>query len=617
MSQLARFEQPLRRVLVVDAGSRCLKLALVERCLGRLRILREQALDLQAEGLVSADEITAHLHTTIAEWGRPPVALTLPQHLSTSQLIDLPAAPESEIRRLITEETKRLSGVSESAIIYDFVQVAAAAPNRQQYWVSLCQEGDIREQIRRLGLEAEDICEVTTPANGLLAAFRASAPGTPNAVLVQVGAQSTVVVLLLAGQGVFASNYPVGGDFFTRAVAHQRHCGVEPAEDYKRTHNLFHGPHALPEFPAVVDGWLAELIRHLQEWFEAHPGVTLNLKSFDFVVCGGVFSQPGLPAYLNERSGLKFKAWLELAATGTLAPATGFEAAFGTALQALGRSAQPTSLLPPDRRAAWHRRLARQLIECASTALLGALFLVLAIGTWQQARLASRKEALLAKVETALEQVQAKDTLTDALLAGYDELRPLLERQQQTINTLKTLALLEQTRSNRTFWYVLLADQQSYFTLPLPVADTNAPAASGAGLRHGPAALTNFATGAAAALTNAPAARPAFIAELCIPEEAEAARRTLSQLVADLKLDPLYARVDSLPDDLRRNLADPKALLPDHHFALALELADAQWQRPALPRRAFSPGGTNGAARASSRPPRFGAENPEATSYLP
>ena len=63
MSQLARFEPPLRRVLVVDAGSRCLKLALVERCLGRLRILREQALDLQAEGLVSADEITAHLHT--------------------------------------------------------------------------------------------------------------------------------------------------------------------------------------------------------------------------------------------------------------------------------------------------------------------------------------------------------------------------------------------------------------------------------------------------------------------------------------------------------------------------------------------------------------------------
>ena len=101
MSKLARFEPPLRRVLVVDAGSRCLKLALVERCLGRLRILREQAIDLQAEGLVSADEITAHLHATVAEWGRPPVALTLPQHLSTSQLIDLPAAAESGISAVI------------------------------------------------------------------------------------------------------------------------------------------------------------------------------------------------------------------------------------------------------------------------------------------------------------------------------------------------------------------------------------------------------------------------------------------------------------------------------------------------------------------------------------
>ena len=614
MSKLARFEPPLRRVLVVDAGSRCLKLALVERCLGRLRILREQAIDLQAEGLVGAEEITTHLQATIEQWGRPPVALTLPQHLSTSQVIDLPAAPESEIRRLISEETKRLSGVSESAIIYDFVRIASTVPNRQQYWVSLCQEGDIREQIRRLGLEDEDICEVTTPANALLAAFRVSAPNTLNAVLVQVGAQSTVVVLVLAGQGVFASNYPVGGDFFTRALAQQRHCGVETAEDYKRTHNLFHGPHALPEFPAVVDGWLAELIRHLQEWFEAHPGVTLHLKSFDFVVSGSAFSQPGLPAYLNERSGLKFKAWLEAAETGTLAPATGFEAAFGTALQALGRSAQPTSLLPPDRRAAWHRRLTRQVIECASIAVLGALFLVLVLGSWQQWRLLSRKEVLLGKVQTALEQAKAKDTLTDSLLAGYDELRPLLERQQQTINTLGTLALLQQTRSNRSFWYVLLADQQSYFTLPLPVTDTNLPAG---GARHSPAALTNLTAVAAAALTNAPSARPAFIAELCIPEEAEAARRTLSQLVANLKQDPLYARVDSLPDDLRRNLADPKALLPDHHFALALELADAQWPRPSLPRRLTASGNTNGTARATSRPPRFGPENPEAPYSFP
>ena len=104
----------MRRVLALDAGSRCIKLLLAESDFGRLRSLKEELVDLQAEGLVAAEELQTHLQATLEEWGRPPLALILPQHASVSQVIDLPLAPESEVARLIQDETVKLSGVSEA-----------------------------------------------------------------------------------------------------------------------------------------------------------------------------------------------------------------------------------------------------------------------------------------------------------------------------------------------------------------------------------------------------------------------------------------------------------------------------------------------------------------------
>lgn len=597
-SPLTRLEPPLRRVLAIDAGTRCLRLAVVEATWRRVTILREQALDLAAEGLVSPEEIATHLQTFLEAWGRPPIALTLPQHLSTSQLIDLPPVADSEVRRLIEEETKRLSGVSESAIIFDYSPVAPIIPNRQHYWVSLCQEGEIRDQISRLGLEEEDICEVTTTATALLTAFHAAMPQASRAVLVHAGAQSTVVVIILGGRGVFATSFPVGGDFFTRAVAGQLKCAVETAENLRQNKNLLTGEDALAGFPAVVDGWLAELLRQLQEWSKDHPGAAPELKAFDLFVSGGVFSQPGLLPYLETRSGLPFKSWLSAAQVGTVAPGNGYEVAFGTALQALGRSPQPASLLPPDRRAAWRRRLTRQLVECASLGMLLVVLFVLLFGAWQQSSLLRRKQALLDQVRQALQQAQETETLTDSLLAEYEELRPLLERQQQTDTTLQTLALLEQARSNRPYWYVLLADQQTYFTQPLPVVPTNAPGATNPPAAP-PRRLPPWLAGSA---TNLSPARPGFIAELCIPEPPDAARRTFGDLVSGLQPDPLFSRVDSLSDDLRRELADPSVLLSNRHFALALDLANAQWPRPVLSRSRATNGPANGTGNRYSRP---------------
>src|SRR5512133_3944131 len=89
-SKAPRFVPPVRRVLALDSGSRRLKLLLAESDFGRLRILKEELIDLQAEGLVSAEEIKTHLQTALENWGAPALALVIPEHLSISQVVDLP-----------------------------------------------------------------------------------------------------------------------------------------------------------------------------------------------------------------------------------------------------------------------------------------------------------------------------------------------------------------------------------------------------------------------------------------------------------------------------------------------------------------------------------------------
>jgi hypothetical protein len=523
-------------------------------------------------------------------------------------VIDLPVAPESEVDKLIAEESIKLSGVSESRIVYDFVRIEAPERDRQQFWVTLCQEGEIRERISRLGIEQEDLCEVTTTANALIAAYGTTTPSSTRAILVHLGAQTTVVVILLAGQGAFASSFQMGGDFFTRALARQRNCAENLAEALKWEKNFLAGPDASAEFCATVDGWVAELKRQLSEWFEHHPSASSATPAFELVASGGGFDQPGLLEYLRTQSALPLQPWTRTGEPSSAAPEKGFEVAFGAALQALGHVRQPISLLPDDFRQAWQKRLGRQRLDLASLALVAVCVLVLALGTWHKLSLFTAKNALLQKVQAGQMSVDANDAFTGDLIAEYDSLRPILAAQQNTADTLRTMALLQQTRSNHSFWYVLLADQQSYLSQPPALASTNRPAKTnllGSAIevpRLGPQSVRPLTP----TLTNAAPARPGFIAELCVPGDAEASRQALSELVNGLKQQRLFSKVDLLSDDLRRNLADAKVTLPDRDFVLALDFAETDFQQPVRWRRS-----------GANRPPSKRAARPAWTTSEP
>lgn len=585
-----RFEPPLRRVVAVDAGTRGIRLLLVESRFGRVRLARQETLDLQAEGLVAAEELQAHLHKTLMDWGRPPVALAVAESNAISQLIQLPPVSEPEARQLLAAETVKLAGINESAVIHDFCRATADQPGRQSYWVTFAREAEIEAAIARLGLEQQEFREITTTANALLTAWQATQPATAGTVvLVDLGAAATTLVVVQNGCGVFASSFPVGGEHFTQALARLQGGSIEQAEELKRSTNLFTGAQAQAGFIAVVRNWAAELPRQMQEWSGFQAQFMTNAR---WISSGGGFAQPGLRDFCAEQLGIKFQVWPAPSAErgGPAAPAGG-EIAYGTALLALGLGNISASLLPGERRVAWRHRLSRQRLEFANTLVLALVFLVLVIGIGRQLALVRHKEALTDKVLAGLEAWQQQQQLGAELVTSYDQLRPLLERQQATRDTLQSLALLPVARSNLPLWFVLVADQQSYFAPPAAVAATNRPASE----------LTlEGEFGWRREVTNASPARPGLIAELSLPGDAAGGRSNVSLVVNALKRDAMFGRVDLLSEDLRRSLADPKVVVPERHFALALDFAETAFQPVA---RRLRGGVTNRPGRLSSPVP--------------
>ncbi len=81
---------------------------------------------------------------------------------------------------------------------------------------------------------------------------------------------------------------------------------------------------------------------------------------------------------------------------------------------------------------------------------------------------------------------------------------------------------MQKVRDDKKLWYVLFADQESYFAgQAAPLSQTNPVVAV-------PASLSN---------TNPPSVKYGFIAELCLSEEGEAMRQTLSKVVGRVETE--------------------------------------------------------------------------------
>ena len=508
----------------------------------------------------------------IESLGHYPVAISLSQHLTLSQVIDLPPASQTDIQRMIQGEAHRIAGLSQTKIIWDYAPLKPYGKHTHSFWVTLCQEQEVFKAIDRLGIEKEEVCGITSTGNALITAYLKKYPETVSTVLVELGMRSTTIAILYEGQGIYTTSIALGLELFAESLSSSIGCSTQEAIDIICKKNLFYGNDKSDLYCSLIDGWLQELYRIVGEWLTDNFESRLNLQSLQFVLCGNACNE-FLIDYLNKKpTSPHFSQWYYEDDEERTYPPGFFAVAKGVSLQALGGTAQSASLLPDELKSSWQKLKIAQVIQSVCILLVFLFLILLGVGTWQTAFAARQKSILRSQIEYGLKLAEQLENTKSVILQNYEKLRTVLYKKQVTMDTIQTLELITLSRSNKPMWFVLFADEQTYFNAP-PLSGTNEPPQPDGVVIMGPLLPTLEYSA-----TNKVVVRPGYVVEVCIPEEGDTMRKTLSQLVSDLKRDPRFRNVDTIPFEQRRLMADQKTVLPDKHFAIFMELATNEFQ---------------------------------------
>ena len=553
------------RRVVVDLGTSHIKVLELEYHDGKQEIVSSQVIDLSGEGLIGAEEINLHLQSLLREIGDYPVILVIPEHLSISKVIRTPRSRPEAIDLEITEETAHLSGLGESVIAYDYYRIPSDQEHADAYWVTIAREADIEEQTARLGTTEVNLAGVTTPSNALAATWLSDRPDRDRIVLVDLGATATVVAIIDEGRHAFASSFPIGGEFFTRAAETTLRIPFDEAETIKRTRDLFADPQTSAPMATAVRTWLAELERTLLEHFQKPEIVRSEFPPLWVRLSGGTVHQPGFLSFLRSESPMEIETWPRDRETAGANDRSRHAITQGAHLHCANFSQRNAGLLPPDIRNLRGRQQRLLRLNFACLAAMLVMLSLLVYGVVQKLEIILEKNIQIEATDSATGQAEAINEMLTSRRADYASVFPLIRSQRKTANVLETFNTLRETRGDRGLWWALLADFKSYTNSTTLDVTNEAP------IGPQPLRRTTVQTNVVAR-TQPPLM--SLIAELTIPGEEQTSLQLLSAIVEELKNRPTFERVDRLSTDQKINLLASKYVLTGMTYSVRIDIKD-------------------------------------------
>ncbi len=503
--------------MVIDAGESATLIVVAERILGHIQI-RDQV-SIPAE-LGPADQLVPETLAQLrAEHDPIHVFFIIPQSETVSQRI----APDGEtIEAFVARESERFQELQGHLPVIDH-QLLENAP-KPAYWLTYCQQQAITQRLQAVGLSYEDIDDVTSAAEGLWGMFEAARSPAGETYVIDLGRQHTSVMHVVDRLPHYATSFSA---------------------------RLWQGDH-----PAEPDR-LIDWYRRLQKApgaFDGLPQTSLKLSASDHVILAGdqrLFE--AVAQYLKEQTSATITMSSESDAGKT--STAEFATALGVARASLGLSKLTVSLLPQTYRQRRNQRFVWDRLRGLNSVLAAIALVLLTIGIWQKKMLVDIKQELLEDTNQAIAKMAQTEVTLGDFAEDFERVRPILRFQQETHELIETLANLQQGAADPDYWLVLLADYDTYQSTPIINTDTNA-----------------VVQAEALVATNRFVGRSGFVAEFSFAQQGEAMRSKLVDLVNQLNDSGTYARVDTLPDDLRRPLAETNVVLADGHAALSLEL---------------------------------------------
>jgi len=555
---------PLQKVIAVDLGAFNAKVLLIEKSRRGLEVLNFKCVNLQEEGLINQGEVDRQLNQIITEFGCYPLIIILPQHNAISEIVNLTLSSDSTIAQAIHDETTRLTGLSESGLIYDYKLLQPSDSASYPVWITVATEKDLQLQLNKFKPSGASIFEVTTTSSALISAWIAKHSNTKNAILVDIGATGTTVAMIRNHQGVSSAHFPIGGESFTETIARFKNCSFQDAEYIKRNQSVKTILDQVPGFINVIDTWCAELLKLINEWKRTFSLEELNDELLPVIVTGGGSLIPGFIEHVQKIVPFKVQAWPQDTSLDKLPPQL-FTAAYGAVVQSFSVPPSGISLLPEQNkilRKQQHRLFLAQTSAIVLTLLCAALCIVASTIRFFDIY---KKIQDLKHLTATVKVIKEIDSILSQKQVTLNHILPVIERQFDTRSIIGTFALFQSIRQNKDLWFVLVADELSY-------TSGSALNAAQKSLVHSNAVQTNLPL---IRVFEPPGSIKRMVAELSIPDKGGERLKPLNEIVTDLKKYSIFSKIDFMPQDQRTNLVDMKLVIPERYFAILLEFTNA------------------------------------------
>lgn len=452
-------------VVGVDIGNAEVKAVALGVRGKRIAVLGMQTLDTREEGIID----DAELRGTVAEWLSQigwinrELSHGIPQYLTTTQVSDFPPGATTGLDEMVAYETRQLAGLSEEGFMHDYQVMEPFFGRKNPALIGICRESVVRDRTEALGLAGIPLVELSMNGLAVANAFFDLHPEALNIrdpqLLLDMGAESSSVIVVAAGQVLFVGSLLFGADKVTQALA--KHLGIreEEAEKVKRTARLNPADTLSPLYQTAQQ--LENELRTSVEHWRAQERQEIAGKMFAQIwLSGGGAQLAGLDDYLSRTYGCEAKVFGPVdRETKTVMPT--LVTAYGLALQGLGRAHISVSLCPPEIR--WTRIRRKRFGYLISTTLVVAVALTCLLLNYYR-RLEAEKAhiaARMAEIDKCSGLIPQLEKTTSAIRHYERMLIPFAEKGNRARRFLNAIDELREARASED-WFVYLADEASY-----------------------------------------------------------------------------------------------------------------------------------------------------------
>ena len=516
--------------IVVDIGNRWIKCVRYVIKRGSVEASGSQKIDIQAEGLLSREEIGEAIRKALGAEAAEPLALVMPEESALSQVMDLPEFSAGNQSGKFEEEVLDLIGLSRARCVYDSTPLKAFGGYRGPQWITVAKEESLSRRISPLLGQGLRIEAATTIGNALVAAFQHSHPQVEDACLVDLGATQSTIVRIQGGQPLQVTSFAEGGEKWAEALLEPGIEAFEETEARLFRDDLFGEPDTGPVLRTSVEAWRSRVLEQIGEWSNESgaPG-DRRVGDIPIYLLGGYSAVKGLLAALNGPAGGIWRvAESDASQTGGSAPV--WTPAYGAVLMAAGISRHKASILPHSLVNMRQRRLTSVRLRMATVYffILLAAFLIGAIFK-QRAHLDSltsanqQARATLSEIEAATALLKQRDVLAERI-------EPIVGEQLNSIHSLGTFAKLLRVQRDFEFTIIRFSDRRTYF------GDMDAQARIDALGEDQPEPTDHLAQ----------RRTQAYVVELKVPGLQAERLQALGDIVGSLREDSYFSNVDRL-----------------------------------------------------------------------